>query len=128
MLRHRVAQSIANAVARRRTLAGLVVAATMRRNPQAVVDAVGPQLARDLQLDDVAVDLDSSDGLAFEHLAGLFNSSPLTYGVAAMTVRELAYLHGIAKQSGARTAIEIGRYRGGSTLALAAALPRDGRR
>jgi predicted O-methyltransferase YrrM len=43
-----------------------------------------------------------------------------------MTVRQTAYLFGLVRRLAARTAIEIGRYKGGSTLTIAAAMKLGG--
>jgi len=79
-----------------------------------------------MTLERVPFDLEPNGRLEFEDLAGLLPSTPLAYGVALMTPRQLAYLFGLARRSGARTAIEIGRYKGGGTIALAAGMGKDG--
>ena len=44
-----------------------------------------------------------------------------------MPIRQAAYVFGVTRRSDARTAIEIGRWRGGSTILLAAALGPGGK-
>jgi predicted O-methyltransferase YrrM len=64
----------------------------------------------------------SIDG--FEDLALLFSSNRLNHGIATLQIDEAALLyrlaHGVPAGS---TVAEIGRFKGGSTLLLAAALP-----
>lgn len=59
----------------------------------------------------------------FEDLAFLFSSNQLNHGIASLQLDEAALLFRLARSlpSGA-TAVEIGRFKGGSTLLLAAAL------
>ncbi len=99
------------------------------RDPQALLEALGPRLNRDPSLATMPVDLSLQPGgaLQFEHLAGLFSSTSLDHGVIAMTVRQTAYLFGLVRQMRARTVIEIGRYKGGSTLVIASAMAGQGR-
>ena len=96
-------------------------------NPQELMDAIGPRLNRAPDLDSMPIDLPVRGRLSFEHLAGLFASTSLDHGVISMTVRQAAYLYGLVRQMGARKVIEIGRYKGGSTLAIAAAMEGQGR-
>lgn len=63
----------------------------------------------------------------FEDLAFLFSSNQLNHGIASLQVDEAAYLFRLARGLGAATVVELGRFRGGGTLILAAAL-RDGAR
>jgi predicted O-methyltransferase YrrM len=87
---------------------------------------IGRRTSGPMTLGRVPFDLEPTGQLEFEDLAGLFPSTPLAYGVALMTPRQLAYLFGLARRSGARTAIEIGRYKGGGTIAVAAGMGKDG--
>lgn len=94
------------------------------RDCEMAVDAIGSHGS--MTLERVPFDLEPTTQLEFEDLAGLFPSTPLAFGVALMTPRQLAYLFGLVRRSGARTAIEIGRYKGGGTIALAAGMGKDG--
>jgi len=58
----------------------------------------------------------------FEDLAFLFSSSHLNVGTAILAFDEAAYLYKLAKGLKNATIIEIGRYKGGSTFLLAAAI------
>ena len=91
-----------------------------------MLQPLGARLNRDPQLATMPLDLEPSDRLEFEDLAGLFANSILNHGVVAMTVRQVAYVFGLARRTGAQKAIEIGRWRGGSTIALAAGMGPDG--
>ena len=65
---------------------------------------------------------ESLDG--FEDLAFLFSSNQLSHGIASLQLDEAALLYGLARrvEPGAAVA-EIGRFKGGTTLMLASALP-----
>jgi predicted O-methyltransferase YrrM len=58
----------------------------------------------------------------FDDLAFLFSSTIVAHGIASLRFDEGAYLYRLALQSAPRTAVEIGRFRGGSTFLVAAAL------
>jgi predicted O-methyltransferase YrrM len=58
----------------------------------------------------------------FDDLAFLFTSTVLAHGIASLRLDEAAYLHRLVRDTSPRTVVEIGRFRGGSTLLLAAAL------
>jgi predicted O-methyltransferase YrrM len=58
----------------------------------------------------------------FEDLTFLFTSTILAHGVASLRLDEAAYLYRLVHDSQPRTAVEIGRYRGGSTVIIATAL------
>lgn len=60
----------------------------------------------------------------FEDLAFLFTSSQLDHGVASLRFDEAALLYGLVRslEPGARL-VELGRFKGGSTVVMAAALP-----
>jgi len=99
----------------------------LETDPHAVLQPLGARLNRAPRLDAIPLDLDPQGGLEFEDLAGLFTSSILNHGVVGMTVRQVAYIFGLARRMNARTAIEIGRWRGGTTIALAAAMGAEGK-
>ena len=103
-----------------------VVKGVVGRNPGVVLEAFGPMLNRKPTLATMPFDLEPTSTLGFEHLAGLFASTPLNHGVISMTIRQTAYIFGWARQHTVRKAIEIGRYKGGSTLTIAAAMAGDG--
>ncbi len=63
----------------------------------------------------------------FEDLDFLFTSTPLDYGIAQLRFDEAAFLYRTARNAPPGVVAEIGRYRGGSTLLLAAAVPEGGR-
>lgn len=96
------------------------------RNPQLLLEALGPKLNRTPSLDTMPFDLSPSAPLQFEDLSGLFASTSLDHGVIAMTVRQTAYLFGLVRRLKPRKVIEIGRYKGGSTLTIAAAMNGQG--
>ena len=96
------------------------------RDPQMMLEAFGPYLNRKPNLDNMPFDLPVDGPLQFEHLAGLFASTALDHGVISLTVRDAAYMFGLIRQMKARKVIEIGRYKGGSTLLIAQAMNGEG--
>ena len=103
-----------------------VVRNVMENDPLAVLHGVGPILNGGAMLDDMPRDLEPDGQLEFQHLAGMFASTSLNHRVAGLTIRESAYLFGLARRLGARRALEIGRWKGGSTLSIAGGMGRDG--
>lgn len=60
----------------------------------------------------------------FEDLAFLFSSNQLSHGIASLQLDEAALLYRLARNvSPGAVVAEIGRFKGGSTLLLASALP-----
>ena len=96
------------------------------RDWETATDWIGRRTYGPMTLERVPFDLEPTGQPQFEDLAGLLPSTPLAFGVALMTPRQLAYLFGLARRSGARIAIEIGRYKGGGTIALATGMGRNG--
>jgi len=95
-------------------------------DPQVILEAVGPHLNRNPNLDNMPFDLPIDGEMRFEHLAGLFASTSLDHAVISMPIRQAAYLFGLIRQTKARKVIEIGRYKGGSTLVIAGAMDGEG--
>ena len=91
-------------------------------DPDAILQAVGPALNRTPRLAAIPLDLAPEGSLEFEDLAGLFASTSLNHGVVGMTIRQVAYIFGTARRSGAKKAIEVGRWRGGTTVTISAAM------
>ena len=61
----------------------------------------------------------------FEDLAFLFSSNQLSHGIASLQLDEAALLYRLARRMPEGAAVaEIGRFKGGSTLLLASALPK----
>ena len=58
----------------------------------------------------------------FEDLTFLFTSTILAHGVASLRLDEAAFLYRLVRDTQPETVVEIGRYRGGSTVIIAAAL------
>jgi predicted O-methyltransferase YrrM len=96
------------------------------RKPQTLLEGFGPLLNRQPNLDNMPFDLPVKDRLQFEHLAGLFASTSLDHGVISMPIRQAAYLFGLIREIKPQKVIEIGRYKGGSTLLIAAAMDGEG--
>jgi predicted O-methyltransferase YrrM len=60
----------------------------------------------------------------FEDLAFLFSSNQLSHGIASLQLDEAALLYRLARNAPTGAALaEIGRFKGGSTLLIASALP-----
>ncbi len=97
------------------------------RDPEGLLEGLGPLLNRKPTLDNMPFDLPVKGPLQFEHLAGLFASTSLDHGVISMPVRQAAYLFGLIKEMRPQKVIEIGRYKGGSTFLIAAAMNGEGK-
>jgi len=59
----------------------------------------------------------------FEDLAFLFSSNQLNHGVASLQIDEAALLYRLARDVESGPIAEIGRFKGGSTMVFATALP-----
>ncbi len=59
----------------------------------------------------------------FEDLAFMFSSNQLNHGVASLQLDEAALLYRLARDASTGPFAEIGRFKGGSTLVFATALP-----
>jgi predicted O-methyltransferase YrrM len=59
----------------------------------------------------------------FEDLAFLFSSNQLSHGVASLQLDEAALLYRLARDAESGPFAEIGRFKGGSTMIFATALP-----
>lgn len=59
----------------------------------------------------------------FEDLAFLFSSNQLNHGVASLQFDEAALLYRLARDAERGPFVEIGRFKGGSTVVFASALP-----
>ena len=93
-----------------------------RTRPFHVVEAIGSQLSKPPDIDGMATDLALEDEIRFEHLAGLFSSNSLNHAVIGLTIRMAAYIFGVARELDAKRAIDIGRFKGGSAILMAAAM------
>ncbi len=115
-------------------IASLILEPTLRalamhlckRDPQAMLEGFGPLLNRKPNLDNMPFDLPGKDRIDFEHLAGLFASTSLDHGVISMPIRQAADLFGLVRRMKPKKVVEIGRYKGGSTLLIEAAMGGDG--
>jgi predicted O-methyltransferase YrrM len=63
-----------------------------------------------------------SSAQGFEDLDFLFTSSQLDHGVASLRFDEAALLYRVVRDAGKATIVEIGRFKGGSTLIMATAM------
>ena len=102
------------------------VSRVAQRDPESILEAFGPHLNRRPDLDNMHYDLPIDDHVRFEHLAGMFASTSLDHAVISMPIRQAAYLFGLVRQEKAKKVIEIGRYKGESTLLIAAAMGGEG--
>lgn len=59
----------------------------------------------------------------FEDLAFMFSSNQLNHGVASLQIDEAALLYRLARDVSTGPVVEIGRFKGGSTVMFASALP-----
>ena len=98
----------------------------VKRNPQDFLQVLGPLFNRTPTLATMPFDLPIDGPIAFEHLAGLFASTDLNHSVISLTIREAAYMFGLIRRMQVRKVVEIGRYKGGATLLIAAAMRGEG--
>ena len=99
----------------RRTISWLALA-----DPEQAMATVAWLAARDSGFANVQTWPESVRG--FEDLAFLFSSNRANMGIASLALDEAAYLFRIAREPGIETIVEIGRFRGGSTFLIAAAM------
>jgi predicted O-methyltransferase YrrM len=110
----------------RSTLRNRAVLAVARADPEPFVR--GPLWERTVHtktLENVENWPESVDG--FEDLAFLFSSNLLNMGAALLAIDEAAYVYRLVRELGPATLVEIGRFKGGSTLLIAAAMHPDAR-
>ncbi len=98
-----------------------IVEQVMIHRPHELYGVIGPHINRKPRMKDIYMDTPVEGEVRFDHLAGLFTSSELNQGIISMTIRQAAYLFGLVRKMRAKKIVEIGRYKGGSTLVLAAA-------
>lgn len=101
-----------------------MVTGAVLRDPSIAVEALGGKATRLARFEAVRQWPDTVGG--FEDLAFLFTSGQLNMGVALLGLDEAAMLYRTAHSLPAgSTAVEVGRFKGGSTFLIAAALPSD---
>jgi predicted O-methyltransferase YrrM len=114
-----LARSLAGRFARtelgRRTLSWLALA-----DPEQAMATAAWLAARDSSFAGVETWPDSVHG--FENLAFLFSSNRANMGIASLALDEAAHLFRTVREPGVETIVEIGRFRGGSTFLIAAAM------
>jgi predicted O-methyltransferase YrrM len=76
-----------------------------------------PGLARYTTVDDWPAEIRGLEDLTF-----LFSSNQLSHGIASLQIDEAGLLFRLARDLGPRPIVEIGRFKGGSTLLLASAM------
>src|SRR5439155_8433923 len=99
----------------RRTLSWLALA-----DPEQTMATAAWLAARDSSFAGVETWPDSVGG--FEDLAFLFSSNRANMGIASLALDEAAHLFRTVREPGVETIVEIGRFRGGSTFLIAAAM------
>jgi predicted O-methyltransferase YrrM len=92
----------------------------VRRDPTLAIEPLGQLLNRGARFPAV-VDWPPSLG-GFERLAFLLSSNPLNMGIALLTLDEAAYLYRTVRDLRGGTLVEVGRFKGGSTFLIAAAM------
>jgi predicted O-methyltransferase YrrM len=105
--------AFARSAAGRRALTAIAV-----NDPRLLIDSTAAVLRRETPFAGSAPE----SVLGFEDVAFLFRSSQLNRGIASLDFDEAAYLWRLARTVGPTTIVELGRYRGGSTFLLAAAM------
>jgi predicted O-methyltransferase YrrM len=94
-------------------------------DPNAALVGLGAKVSNEQTWDRVE---DWPDGLhGFEDLAFLLSSNRANTGIASLMLNEAAYMYRLVRGLGRATIVEIGRFKGGSTFLLAAAMHPDAR-
>src|SRR3990170_2786701 len=101
------------------------VQAAIRAEPSLAIEPLGQRLNRPAGFQNVPAWPGRLEG--FEDLAFLFSSSPLNMGIVLLTLDEAAYLYRLVRSLGPATIVEIGRFKGGSTFLIAAAMHAEAR-
>jgi predicted O-methyltransferase YrrM len=104
----------------RRTMSWLALA-----DPEQAMATAAWLAARDLGFANVSIWPEAVNG--FEDLAFLFSSNRANMGIASLALDEAAHLFRVVREPGIETIVEIGRFRGGSTFLIAAAMGDRGR-
>ena len=100
-------------------LARRVAGAVIRNDVEFAREQFGPLLERNRHFRDV----DIPDGVhGFEDLDFLFASNRLNQGIVLLTIKEAALLWRAARRVTDGTIVEIGRFKGGSTIVAATAM------
>lgn len=95
--------------------------------PQEMAQQVARKFGISRSLKDLNPDFDLSGDLEFEHLSGLFSSTTFDHSIITITLRQAAYLYHLIRKENPKEVLEIGRFKGGGTLLMAAALRNVGR-
>lgn len=109
-------RSLLSALART-SLGSRALASLVASDPQLAIEALGPRLRGDDGFARVP-----AEPRGFEDLAFLFASNQLNRGIASLDLDEAAYLWRLVRGLEPGTLVEIGRFRGGSTFLIAAAM------
>jgi predicted O-methyltransferase YrrM len=94
-------------------------------DPWLLLETLASSLRRDASFASVAHWPERLDG--FDRLAFLFSSTRLNRAIASLDLDEAAYLYRLVHSLGPATIVEIGRFRGGGTFVLAAAMAEGSR-
>jgi predicted O-methyltransferase YrrM len=103
----------------RQAAKGLIIRGGRTRAGRALIHAAVMDPPAERRLRNVEAWPESLSG--FEDLAFLFTTGELNHGVASLSFDEAAHLFRLARSLGPATIVEIGRFKGGSTLVFAAA-------
>jgi predicted O-methyltransferase YrrM len=95
------------------------------RDINILIQAIGPYFSKK-EMDDFTFDFEIEGKMEFEHLMGLFSSTVLDSAIIVMSVREAAYLFHLIRSTKAQKVVEIGTFKGGSTIFMAAAMEGKG--
>lgn len=89
-------------------------------NPQICIEAFGRMTNLSQRFENVSNWPDNIDN--FEELYFLFSCTQLNMGIANLALDEAAYLYKIVKSLNSANLVEIGRFKGGGTFLMAAAM------
>lgn len=94
--------------------------------PEVASEALGAHVNRIASFSTALAGVSTTRATDFADVVWLFAAHPATRAVARLDLDEAAYLWCLVRTSRARRAVEIGRFRGGSTFLLAAAMGEGG--
>jgi predicted O-methyltransferase YrrM len=95
------------------------ISTVLKAKPELAIELAGPAFNREPRF--TTRELPQALN-GFEDVAFLFANTMLDHGIISMTVDEAAYVYRLVRGLPSATIVEIGRFKGGSTFLLAAAM------
>ena len=94
-----------------------------KHDPANMIEGFAPFLHYPMQLDDVNnLDLGKDGIIKYHHLSFLFSSNNLNHGIIGLTFKMSEYIFNIVSENNYKVAIDIGTFKGGSSILLSSAM------